>query len=849
MKRPEGFWKQRCTSLICRSAVALSLTVGFSLAAAPVASALEASPLDSHNSALNFASDITGVDLLSADELPPSFDLRDRGVVTPVKNQGVWSTCWGFAAVAAAETSLLSDLNTTYERTGLDLSERQLAYFSTTALPDGEEGDRLYNDQGGEGMHNVLLEDDDLPDDETMEDILGYQPQSAPLLYGGLSAYATSLYSSGIGPISESLAPYQNDEGILHPSGKMYAASGTWALDESLRLQTGAQLEESFMLPCPATFDEDGTYSYDERATRAIKEQLTEGRAVSIALCADQSHASDEPAADGFMNATTWANYGYEYAPANHAVTIVGWDDTYAAENFGTPDPETGEVDPSHRPPADGAWIVKNTWGAESSEFPNQASWGDDGYFYLSYYDQTLTMPEAFTFDAEHLGTDVLEPSYTNQYDYLPTCKQGAYSATERLSGANIFAAEAPQVIDRLSCETVKPNTTVTYQLYRLNEGATGPTDGELLVTLSDTYEYGGYHLIEIPESDHDKTRMATGERFSVVVTEYCNDDATYYVPLQAQVGKQQHDAQVASLYAQENETHALASKAAENISERYFDAHEGATDEDYQAWAQENAQAIQDEIDDYVTVQIEAMAPIYGQSVINRGESFVFDSEEVLDWNDAIADFLTEDELALWAFDNLPYKAYGTAVEPPFADIPADAWYFEAVEYAKEHGYMHGYDDTGLFDPEATVTREQAACVMYNWLGNGAKVEAADLDDVVQGTYYSDAVNWAVKNKIMNGYGNGTFGVGDSLTREQFACILANALSAEPGDVGAIEGMLGADRVSDWAESGVAWAVEHGVMNGVETEDGQRDLQPQARVSRAQIAAFVMNFLESGVA
>lgn len=140
MKRPEGFWKQRCTSLIRRSAVAFSLAVGFSLAAAPVASALEASPLDSRNSALNFASGTTGVDLLSADEPPASFDLRDRGVVTPVKNQGVWSTCWGFAAVAASETSLLSDLNTTYERAGLDLSERQLAYIAAFVMNFLESG-------------------------------------------------------------------------------------------------------------------------------------------------------------------------------------------------------------------------------------------------------------------------------------------------------------------------------------------------------------------------------------------------------------------------------------------------------------------------------------------------------------------------------------------------------------------------------------------------------------------------------------------------------------------------------------------------------------------------------------
>ena len=62
--------------------------------------------------------------------LPAKYDLRDTGVVTPVKLQNPWGSCWAFGGTAAAETSILSTLGKTYEETKLDLSERHLTYFA-----------------------------------------------------------------------------------------------------------------------------------------------------------------------------------------------------------------------------------------------------------------------------------------------------------------------------------------------------------------------------------------------------------------------------------------------------------------------------------------------------------------------------------------------------------------------------------------------------------------------------------------------------------------------------------------------------------------------------------------------
>ena len=146
--------------------------------------------------------------------LPSSYDLRDEGVVTPVKRQNPWSTCWGFAAISAAETSILSEMGTTYEEFPLDLSERQLAWFARTPLPEDA------GSQAGEGVHATN-------DDPNQR-----------LNVGGFPFVATSVFSSGVGPISEEQAPYRNNEGLTvtgHDGYTEYSTGGDWSLDESLR--------------------------------------------------------------------------------------------------------------------------------------------------------------------------------------------------------------------------------------------------------------------------------------------------------------------------------------------------------------------------------------------------------------------------------------------------------------------------------------------------------------------------------------------------------------------------------------------------------------------------------------
>ena len=209
-----------------------------------------------------------------ADTFPEKFDLRERGTVTPVKNQDPWGTCWSFGTIAACETSILNTLHMTNaeyeERYGkpLDLSEKHLAWFSSLALPALDaypEGEYPHDEaQAGEGLHP--FEDSDLD----------------PFNYGGNYYMSMAGLASGVGILKEKYAPYTDSEGNL-------SSSGDWSLPEEDRFSVSFELKETNILPSPASFDENGSYVYRPAATEAIKSELMAGRAVAVSFLADLS--------------------------------------------------------------------------------------------------------------------------------------------------------------------------------------------------------------------------------------------------------------------------------------------------------------------------------------------------------------------------------------------------------------------------------------------------------------------------------------------------------------------------------------------------------------------------------
>ena len=175
------------------------------------------------------------------------------------------------------------------------------------------------------------------------------------------------------------------------------------------------------------------------------------------------------------------AQYTYEKGKANHAVTVVGWDDTFAAENW----PE------DRRPPADGAWIVKNSWGTD---------WGNGGYFLLSYYDRNLCAIGTFEYVTDESNRQ-MESLAILRYDNMPAEIFSSTLFRTPVYAANIFEVEEDSVLQFVSAMTGDLDTTVTASVYLLNENAVRPTDGILLETVTDTFRYAGYHRLELSSS------------------------------------------------------------------------------------------------------------------------------------------------------------------------------------------------------------------------------------------------------------------------------------------------------------------------------------------------------------
>lgn len=185
------------------------------------------------------------------------------------------------------------------------------------------------------------------------------------------------------------------------------------------------------------------------------------------------------------------------------------------------------------------------------------------------------------------------------------------------------------------------------------------------------------------------------------------------------------------------------------------------------------------------------------------------------------------------------------------FSDVREGDWFYGSVERAVELGLMNGYQGSDRFGPLDGLKREQAATVLWNALASGDKsAPDAPMADVAQGQWYSPFVNWAVSTGAMSGYDDGRFGIDDTLTREQFAAALAKACKADTSsaDISVLDGFVDADSVSPWATKALAWAVEAGVMNGEELEDGGRALRPDRALIRAEMAAMTVNAVREGV-
>lgn len=190
----------------------------------------------------------------------------------------------------------------------------------------------------------------------------------------------------------------------------------------------------------------------------------------------------------------------------------------------------------------------------------------------------------------------------------------------------------------------------------------------------------------------------------------------------------------------------------------------------------------------------------------------------------------------AKWDKQNTP------SVKNPFTDVKPGDWFYDDVMFVYEKKLMMGTSST-LFSPNEAATRAMLATILWRMDGSPAPKSSAGYSDVPTGQWYSDAIAWATEKGIFEGYGNGTFGPNDPITREQLAAIFYRYASHKGYDmsaVGSLEQFSDKDKASSWALDALKWAIGSGLMNGK-----GNTLDPTGTATRAEIAAMLHRLVD----
>lgn len=360
---------------------------------------------------------------------PSYYDSREEGLVTSVKNQHPFGTCWAFGMAAIMETSLLFQGKGVY-----DLSEEHLSYF--------------FSHRQNDPLGNTALD---------QNNVIG-EYHSA----GGNNNLASIFLTTRSGMTTESDVPF--------PTDASHTQDLTVPISDAKAYHAVAYLRNA---------------SFSQYSVSRMKEMLLNDHAVSVMLNMGTT----------YYNADTGAYCYPTKVVTNHIVTIVGWDDDYSSENF----LEDSNVT------TDGAWIAKNSWGE---------SWGDDGYFYLSYEDKTignLVSAEAET---------VEDQKYTNNYFYDGSSSLTSVALKSGQSAAAVYEATAgngkAETLGEINLVSISDNACYQIQVYTNLTDDTDPTSGQAAYKTPVVYEQAiaGVQTIEIPE-----VSLLQGRKYSVVVT------------------------------------------------------------------------------------------------------------------------------------------------------------------------------------------------------------------------------------------------------------------------------------------------------------------------------------------
>ncbi len=346
--------------------------------------------------------------------LPESYDSRDYGYISPVKNQGQLGTCWAHAFAACAEANMIKK---GYEEYFNNYSEAHLAYFF-----------HKRNEAQGDGI--------DVFDPE-----YGY-------FGGGNGEYAACFAENFQALTVESDFPYS-----------MANNSADFSIDEKYRDHADVHMTNF------------GKLTSADDAKMAIMEY----GAISVSYCDLNGYYSPDA-----------AYYQNIYTGINHEVAVVGWDDNFPVEKFNT----------NCRPQNPGAWLVKNSWGK---------SFGDFGYFWLSYEEPSLVLGCYYDF----------EP--ITDENIVHTHNGGMADILWEVISANIFPIKEDQTLLSVGFDARTYNIVpekYEIMIYVSDSKPSTPMSGTAKITLKGRIPCDGFHKVTL----NTPLNLKAGQYLSVIV-------------------------------------------------------------------------------------------------------------------------------------------------------------------------------------------------------------------------------------------------------------------------------------------------------------------------------------------
>lgn len=176
-----------------------------------------------------------------------------------------------------------------------------------------------------------------------------------------------------------------------------------------------------------------------------------------------------------------------------------------------------------------------------------------------------------------------------------------------------------------------------------------------------------------------------------------------------------------------------------------------------------------------------------------------------------------------------------------PFHDVTNRDWYYDDVLYAYINGLMDGISMTS-FGADQNTTRGQVVTILWRLTGEPRAARNNQFTDVSSNAYYNTAISWAAENGIVKGYDSKTFRPNANVTREQLAAILyryAEYMNLSTRGASNLTKFDDYYSIGTWARDSLAWANYHGLINGVDSYH----IDPKGNTTRAQLAAILHRF------